>query len=96
MLYLLNMDNNIDKVAPILRRYGVKKAAFFGSYARGEQTDSSDVDILIQLPPDMGLAFVRLQRELQGTLGKSVDLVSYDGISPYMRESILSHQVTIL
>jgi len=90
------MQSVKSRVVPILQNYRVKKAAFFGSYARGEQKESSDIDILIQPPSDMGLAFVRLKRDLQQVLGKKVDLVSYDGISPYMKKSILSHQITIL
>lgn len=81
-------------VTPVIKKYSVKKAAFFGSLVRGnfnEQT--SDVDILIQPPDQMSLlGFSRLQLELKELLNRDVDLVSYNGISKYLRNSILSNQ----
>ncbi len=80
------------KIIPLLEQYGVKKAALFGSFARGDYDEKSDVDILIQPPKGMGLQFVRLKRELEKSLQREVDLVSYNGISPYLKESILKYE----
>ena len=90
------MDKIQTLIVPILMKYGVKKAALFGSYARGDFNEKSDVDILIQPPNRMGLGFVRLNRDLKKSLNKNVDLVSYNGISPYLRESILQNVIKIL
>jgi len=68
----------------------------FGSYARGTQDKKSDVDILIDPPAGMGIKIVRLQRDLESTLQKKVDVVSYNGISRHMKKNILSDQVSIL
>jgi len=86
------MDTITQKIIPLLEQYGVKKAALFGSYARGDYDDTSDIDILIQPPKGMRLLFVRLKRDLEKSLQKEVDLVSYNGISPYLKESILKHE----
>jgi len=81
----------------ILQRYGVTRAALFGSAATGRMQPDSDIDILVQIDKDISLLdFVALKLELQDALGKSVDLVEYDTIKPRLRNSILRHQETIL
>jgi len=90
------MKDLSDKIIPVLLKYGVKKAALFGSYARGDQDEKSDVDILIEPPDGMGLAIVRLRRDLEKSLDKKVDLVSYNGISRYLRKYILANQTHLL
>jgi predicted nucleotidyltransferase len=63
----------------MLERSGVRRAALFGSTARGDATASSDVDVLVVLDPDahVGLVrFVALQEHLQKLFGRDVDLVS--------------------
>jgi len=85
-----------DTIVQILKKYGVKKAALFGSYARGDFDATSDVDILIQPPEGMSFGFVRLKRDLEKKLNKNVDLLSYDGISPYLTESILRFQKRVI
>lgn len=84
------------KILDILKKYGVKKAGIFGSYTKGDQKKDSDIDILIKPPKGMGLGFVGLQQELEEKLGKKVDLVSYSGLSPYLKKYILSGEVKIL
>ncbi len=83
-------------IIPILKRRGIKRAGIFGSYARGEATKKSDVDILIQAPHGMGFGFVGVQLELEEKLGKKVDLITYKSINPYLKKYILSDEVRIL
>lgn len=90
------MDSVQKIIVPLLKHYGVTKAAVFGSYARNSYNVESDVDILIEPPKGMGLEFVRLKRDLEQSLQKKVDLVSYNGISPYLRNSILKNQKRIV
>ena len=86
-----------QSVLPILRRYGVSKAALFGSIVRGQMQPGSDIDILVQIDSDIGLLeFVGLKLELEEALNKNVDLVEYDTIKPLLRESILKEQEVIL
>lgn len=90
------MEDIAEQVKPILLKYNVKKASLFGSYARGDFDVKSDVDILFQPPTDMGLEVVSLKRELEEKLNKKVDLISYNGISKYLKQYILSNQVQLL
>ncbi len=83
------------KSAPVFRRYGVKKAAVFGSLARGTASKSSDVDILVELDKKkrMGLfAFVGMKLDLEKNIGKKVDLVTYKALHPLLKEQILEEQ----
>jgi predicted nucleotidyltransferase len=85
------------KIIPILRRHGVKKAGIFGSVVRGEATQKSDIDILVEIERDISLLdFVRLQLEIEEVLGRKVDLGEYDTIKPLIKDRILKEQVNIL
>jgi predicted nucleotidyltransferase len=86
-----------QSILPILRRYGVSKAALFGSVVRGQMQADSDIDILVQIDSDISLLeFVGLKLELEEALNKNVDLVEYDTIKPLLRENILKEQEAIL
>ena len=61
--------------------FGVKRVALFGSYARGDQTESSDVDILVEVDPSIGLRFVALADHLESLLGVRTDVVSRGAIN---------------
>ena len=82
------------KIIPILKRYGVKKAAIFGSFVRGEARKTSDIDILVEIKKDISLFdFIGLKLEIEEALGKKVDLIEYSTIKPLIREKILKEQV---
>jgi predicted nucleotidyltransferase len=85
------------RIIPILERYGIKKAAIFGSLAKGEGKTSSDVDILVEIKSDMSLIdFIGIKLELEEALKMRIDLVEYDTIKPIIKERILAEQVVIL
>jgi predicted nucleotidyltransferase len=85
-----------NKIISILKKNMIKRAGIFGSYARGEQRRDSDIDILIEPRKGMGFGFAGLEIQLSKALKKKVDLVSYNGISPYLKERILNEEVKIL
>lgn len=86
-----------SKITPTLKRFGVKKAALFGSSVRGEMKESSDIDILVDIDKDISLLeFVGLKIELEDILGKKVDLVEYNTIKPRLKDRILKEQVVIV
>ena len=89
---------HIAKIAiPLLKKYGVAKAGIFGSYARGEETKNSDVDMLIEFKGRKSLLdLVGLERELQEILHKKVDLLTYNSINHLLKERILNEEVKIL
>lgn len=91
------IDEIATKVVPILKSAGVLRSSLFGSYVRGEQTAESDIDILIEFPQGKSLMdLVGLERELAEVLGKKVDLLTYNSISPYLKKYIQKDQVQIL
>ena len=72
----------------LVRRFGVREISLFGSFARGEETTASDVDILVDVDPAIGLEFVSLAEFLQVALGRKVDLVSTRALRPRHRDAI--------
>ena len=90
------MDNISQTITPILKSFGIPKAAIFGSYARGEQTKESDIDILIMPTEEMSLFdFFDVRYKLEDVLQIKVDLVSYRGINKYIKDNILRDQVVL-
>jgi predicted nucleotidyltransferase len=86
-----------EKVLPILRRHDVLQAAVFGSVARGEATEKSDLDLLVSLPDDKSLLdLVRLELDLEEALGRKVDVLTYAALHRRIRERMLREQVAIL
>jgi hypothetical protein len=63
-------------------RFKVRRMALFGSYARGDQKPESDVDILVDIDPSVGLEFVTLAEQIEELLGLPVELVSKRAIKP--------------
>ena len=97
---------NRDEILEILRahrdelrkRFGVKSLAIFGSVARGEAKPESDVDIVVEFNPQahVGLfKMVELKEFLEKVLGCPVDVVTLDGLRPWMRELVRREAVRI-
>jgi len=63
-------------------KYGLSYIAIFGSYGRQQQTDKSDIDILVDFQRPIGIEFIDLAMELESLLQMRVDLVSKNGIRP--------------
>lgn len=70
------------------KRFKVHSLAVFGSYARGEQGPESDVDILVDVDPSIGLEFVELADKIEELLGLQVDIVSRRAIKPKNLQAI--------
>lgn len=84
-------------ILPILHHYENKKAAIFGSYARGENTEASDIDILVEFNGEKSLMdLAGLKIALEELLKMKVDLLTYKSLNPLLRDRILSEQVVIL
>ncbi len=93
---LQGLEKLKPEIIKVLKKNKIKKAGIFGSYARGEERKNSDVDILVEPTADMGFKFAGLEIELSKKLKKKVDLVSYNGLSKYLRDKILSQEIKIL
>jgi hypothetical protein len=93
--------NHIERIkhlaVPILQRYGIKRAGLFGSYARGDMTGASDIDILVDTGENMSLfEFVHLKYELEEALQRKIDLVEYQTIKPRLKPILLREELAIL
>ena len=76
------MENIEAIVREVLSQYPIKRAAFFGSAARGDMGEESDVDVIVEfLPNTRGIEFFGLRVDLEETLGRSVDLITWNALS---------------
>ena len=83
------MDKIIDKLVSILKKHGAKKIEIFGSYARGEQKETSDLDVIVEFEKRKSLLEIMgIEQELEDALGIKVDLLTRASISPYLIERI--------
>ena len=74
---ILTIDEIRAKIRPICEKYRLKKVWLFGSYARGEATEDSDVDLHIKVPQGIGLFGIGgLYADLEEALGKKIDLIT--------------------
>ncbi len=89
---------NKKKALPILKRHSVKRASIFGSYARGTEKLRSDVDFLVEYKEKNKSLFdlVDLKSDLEKTLDRKVDIITYNSIYWRIRDRILDEQIVIL
>ena len=79
---------------PLFERFGVESVALFGSLARDEATENSDVDLLVEFSKPIGLLqFAALRRVLAEALGRPVDLVTRNALKPQLRDQILREAI---
>lgn len=88
------LSDNVKNMIPIIRQYfttqPIERAYLFGSCSRGEETQDSDVDILVDLDKSahIGLfGYVAIKLELEDMLNREVDLVESDNLLPFAQES---------
>ena len=86
----------LTKATPYIRsEYGVRSLSMFGSIARGEERDDSDVDIFVEMPPK-AFKVVGLKQYLQELLGRAVDIVrSHSNLDPFLTNEINRDGITI-
>jgi predicted nucleotidyltransferase len=78
-----------EKLIEICQQNDVAMIGVFGSMARGEATEDSDVDLLVKFSKGKSLlTLVRLEREISTALDRKVDLLTEAAISPYLRDRI--------
>lgn len=91
-----NFDQMKEKIAGTLRQAGVRRAAVFGSRARGEERQESDLDLLVEFEGQKTLLdLAALKMRLEHMLGVQVDLITYQSLSPLLRDSILREQISL-
>lgn len=86
-----------EKVSGPMRRRGVVRAGIFGSVARGEAREGSDVDFLVELEKGRSLVdLAGLRLDLCGLLDRDVDVATPNSLHPKLRERILRELVPLL
>lgn len=90
MLYTTDILQRLHDLLPELRRHhGVESLALFGSAARDELNDQSDIDILVRFAGPATLArYCQVQRLLEATFDRKVDLVTTNGLRPELESAI--------
>jgi predicted nucleotidyltransferase len=86
-----------ELILPVLKRYFIKRAAIFGSFAKGNITSSSDIDLLIE--PDNNFTLfkmLQLEQEISQLISRKVDLVEYGALKPSIKNEVLGSAITIL
>ena len=84
------IENNRSKILALADRHGIRNVRVFGSMVRGDADDTSDVDLLVSLPPDKtGLALGGLLMDVQELLQRRVEVVTERGLHPELRDRVL-------
>lgn len=93
---LRNAGLNPDTIRVIAESHGATHVRVFGSFARGDNTASSDLDLLIDLKPGHSLLdLVAIKQDLQDLFGRSVDVVTERSLSPYFHDTVCQEAVAI-
>ena len=79
----------------LIRHYGIKRLALFGSYAREDQREDSDVDVMVEVEPSIGLGFVELADRIEDALGIRTEVVSRRAIKPRYWEVIKEELIDV-
>lgn len=80
----------------VSREYSVKTIGVFGSVARSEETEESDIDLLVEFSKPVGfVTFMRLENFLSERLGARVDLVTADSLKPVIRHDVLAEVIYV-
>ena len=85
------------RILPVLQRYDVARAAIFGSLVREEDTENSDIDLLVEFKGEKSLLdLAGLKITLEELLKTKVDVLTYNSLHPLLKDRILSEQKVIL
>jgi len=91
MKALEQLNRYRDNLLALASRHHATRIRIFGSVARGEDKPGSDIDLLVDFAPEASLLdLVGLQQDAEALLGRQVDVVTPDGVSPFLREQILA------
>lgn len=94
---MLTIDNIKQAVTKIGKKYGIKSAYLFGSYARGEANENSDIDIIIERGEIKNYnAYADFRFELENELGTDdIDILTMDGVKPRFYELIKNDRIVL-
>jgi len=84
------------EILDVAARHGARNVRVFGSVARGDDHEGSDVDVLIDVEPGRTLLdVIALEQDLQQLLGRNVEVLTDGGLSPYLQQRILAEAAAL-
>ena len=98
------MSSELEKIkeiiVPVLKENGVEFAGVFGSVARGEERQDSDLDLLVRFTPEKMqklslLGYIGLENKISKALARKVDLIEENGLHPYVRKYVIKDLKTL-
>ena len=94
----VKLELESEAIAQFCQKHGIRELSLFGSVLREDFRGDSDVDVLVQFDPGARtglLEYCRILEELEVLLGRKVDLVTPDGLSPYLKDRILASREVV-
>ena len=93
---MLTLDEIKRRLSPFINEYGISKAGIFGSYARNQASEGSDLDLIIDFQKEFGLIkLLNLKLLLEEKLGKKVDIIEYSCLNPDIADSVLKEVIVL-
>ena len=93
----MNFEQLKRNILGVIANYPVKKAAVYGSFARGDSTDGSDVDLLIETSKPVTIfQILQLEIDISEITRRKTDIVEYAAIKDSIRERVLAEAIQIL
>ncbi len=77
---IYTIDEIADKVQTIAEAYDIDRIYLFGSYARSEATEESDIDMYVEFSKPLGLRYCSFVSDIKESLGKCVDIITKDAL----------------
>ncbi len=91
-----NLEDIREKSRPVLKKHKVRKAEVFGSYARGEQDEGSDIDFLVEMSEGSTLIdLAEFKRDLEEKLDIKVDILTHNSLPPEIEKQVQDEAVEI-
>ncbi len=91
MLSKTDIENKLQEIKPVLvDKFHVSKIGYFGSFVSEQQTDKSDLDLLVEFSEPVGWSFFTLEKFLEQALGIPVDIVTKNALKEQIKKPILN------
>ncbi|HWZ05075.1 MAG TPA: nucleotidyltransferase family protein [Mucilaginibacter sp.] len=91
MFSTAEIESKLQAIKPELaEKFHVSSIGYFGSYAKGQQTETSDLDLVVEFSQPVGWSFFTLENFLEQSLGLSIDLITRNGLKERIKASILN------
>jgi predicted nucleotidyltransferase len=96
MLSKNDVEKKLQEIKPVLvDKFHVSRIGYFGSYVNGQQTNQSDIDLLVEFSQPVGWGFFTLEKFLEQSLGIPVDLVTKNALKEQIKGTILNQVIYI-